>query len=91
MEQVAKHIIYTGNVQGIGFRFTALDAANRYKLTGFVRNLRDGSVEMLAQGLPADIDNCVREIKRAIGSYITGTKIENAAPNPEFRDFRITF
>jgi len=91
MEQVARHIIFTGNVQGIGFRFTALDAASRYKLTGFVRNLRDGSVEMLAQGSSADIESCLLEIKKTIGSYIAETKVENVAPNPQLRDFRITF
>ncbi|MHC4721051.1 MAG: acylphosphatase [Planctomycetota bacterium] len=55
MDSTAKHIVFTGRVQGVGFRFTALDIANRYNLTGQVRNLRDGTVEMVAQGSSDDI------------------------------------
>ena len=91
MTQTAKHIIFTGRVQGIGFRFTALNTANRYNLTGFVRNLKNGSVEMLAQGYPADIDNCILEIRKIIGSYITETKINEVPFDPQYKDFRITF
>ena len=50
MTQIAKHIIFTGRVQGVGFRFTVYDMANRYQLIGQVRNLGDGTVEMIAQG-----------------------------------------
>jgi acylphosphatase len=91
MNQVAKHIIFAGRVQGIGFRFTALSAANHYKLTGFVRNIRNGDVEMLAQGPPDDIDKCVQEIKKTIGSYVAEVKIEDVAFDPQYKDFKITF
>ena len=91
MNPVAKHIIFAGQVQGIGFRFTALSVANHYKLTGFVRNLRNGGVEMLAQGQPDDIDKCVQEIKNTIGSYIAEVKIEDATFDPQYKDFKITF
>ena len=91
MDHVAKHIIFTGRVQGIGFRFTALSAANHYKLTGFVRNIRNGDVEMLAQGPPDDIDKCVQEIKKTIGSYVAEVKIEDVAFDPQYKDFKITF
>ena len=53
--KTAKLVIFKGRVQGVGFRFTAHSIANRYHLTGQVRNLIDGSVEMIAQGGAADI------------------------------------
>ena len=59
MEQSAKHIIFSGRVQGVGFRFTVLNIANRYMLKGIVRNLPDGTVEMIAQGSVEDIDSCI--------------------------------
>jgi len=91
MVQTAKNIIFIGRVQGIGFRFTAFDVANRYNLTGMVRNLPNGTVEMLTQGRPDDIDDCIRDIQESFASYITETKIEEIPINPEYKDFKITF
>jgi acylphosphatase len=91
MNQTAKHIIFIGRVQGVGFRFTALDIANRYRLTGLVRNLPDGTVEMLAQGFSDDISDCLREIEESFRGYIRETKIEEIPSNPQYKDFKITF
>jgi acylphosphatase len=66
---VARHIIFTGRVQGVGFRFTAHRMADRHQLTGFVRNLPNGSVEMLAQGQLEDIDDCIRDIEEEFSGY----------------------
>ena len=91
MNQTAKHIIFAGRVQGIGFRFTALDIANRYRLTGLVRNLPDGTVEMITQGPADDIADCIRDIKEAFEGYIRETKTEEIPPDPKYTDFKITF
>ena len=91
MSQTAKHIIFIGRVQGIGFRFTALDIANRYKLTGMVRNVPDGTVEMIAQGPSDDIADCIRDIKEAFEDYIRETKTEEVPPDPQYTNFKITF
>ena len=91
MSQTAKHIIFVGRVQGVGFRFTALDIANRYKLTGLVRNVPDGTVEMIAQGLSGDIDDCIRDIKEAFEGYIRETKTEEIPPDPQYTNFKIAF
>lgn len=91
MDQTAKHIIFAGDVQGIGFRFTALNIANRYKLTGWVRNAPDGTVEMLAQGDPNDINDCVRDIEQSLPGHIRETGVEEVPLNPQYKDFRITF
>jgi len=87
----AKHIIFTGTVQGVGFRFTAQRIASRHQLTGFVRNVPDGTVEMLVQGKPEDIDNCIKDIKESVGGYIRQTKIEDTPPDPRYTVFKITF
>ena len=46
---------WTGQVQGVGFRFTNTNLAQTHTLTGWVRNMEDGSVEMEVQGAPANI------------------------------------
>ncbi len=90
MSQTAKHIIFAGRVQGVGFRFTAFNIANHYEVTGFVRNVFDGTVEMFAQGPAETIDDCIRDIAEEFGRYITETKIEEAACDPKYKDFKIT-
>lgn len=91
MNLIARHIIFVGRVQGVGFRFTALRIADRHKLTGWVRNLRDGTVEMLAQGPADDIDNCIKDIEESFGGYVRETRIEGIPLDPEYQDFKITF
>lgn len=91
MDQTARHIIFTGQVQGVGFRFTALNVANRYQLTGMVRNLPDGTVEMIAQGPPDEINNFLRDIKKTLSGCVRDTKIEEVPFDPRYKDFKITF
>jgi len=87
----ARHVIFIGRVQGVGFRFTAHRTAQRHQLTGFVRNLPDGTVEMLAQGPVQNIDDCIQDIKGYFGDYIRETRIQEIPPDPKHNDFRITF
>lgn len=48
--KIRKHIYFYGRVQGVGFRYYAVQKANQLGLTGWVRNLSDGSVEMEVEG-----------------------------------------
>ena len=88
---IAKLIIFKGNVQGVGFRYTSQRIASRYELTGYVRNLSDGSVEMLAQGLSKDVDDCIKKIQDSFGGYIRQTQINEVPPDPRYTSFKITY
>ena len=87
----ARHVIFVGRVQGVGFRYTAHRIAHRHQLAGFVRNLPDGTVEMLAQGLAQDIDDCIQDIKEYFGDYLRETRIQEIPTDPKYKDFRIAF
>jgi len=91
VSQIAKHIVFRGQVQGVGFRFTAYHIAGGCRLTGFVRNLPDGTVEMLAQGTPDDVDTCIRQIQDSFAGYIKQTLVEETPPDLKYKEFRITF
>ncbi len=91
MSMVAMHIVFSGRVQGVGFRFTAHRMASRHRLTGYVRNVRDGTVEMLAQGPAQDIDDCMRDIQDCLAGYVREVQTEKVPPNPTYTDFKITF
>jgi len=87
----ARHVIFIGRVQGVGFRYTAHRIAYRHQLTGFVRNLPDGTVEMFAQGPAQDIDDCIQDINEYFSDYLRETRIQEIPPDPKYKDFRITF
>ena len=91
MSKSCKHIVFSGQVQGVGFRFTVFHTANRYGLAGYVRNVHDGNVEMIVQGPAKDISNCLSDIKKFFAGYITDTAIAEIALDPEYEDFKITF
>lgn len=57
---VSKHIIVRGRVQGVGYRYATMHAAEKRKLTGSVKNLPDGSVEIYATGDELDVANLIQ-------------------------------
>lgn len=63
---IRKHIFAHGRVQGVGFRFTVTAIAQTYNITGWVRNLYDGTVEMEAQGLEHRMELFLQELSSAV-------------------------
>lgn len=57
--KLRKHIVFYGRVQGVGFRYYAVNKANQLGLTGWVKNLPDGTVEMEVQGEEPLIDQLI--------------------------------
>ena len=58
-------ILYSGHVQGVGFRYTVKQAAAGFEVTGTVRNLADGRVELIAEGDVAELKAFQRAIRDA--------------------------
>lgn len=59
---IAKHVIFEGRVQGVGFRYTVKELARGFEVCGWVKNLPDGSVELLAAGEAGELADFIREI-----------------------------
>jgi acylphosphatase len=70
MQRDCRRVYYSGRVQGVGFRFTAQQIARRFDVAGYVRNLPDGKVEMVAEGDPVEIDGFLGAVQDAMGTYI---------------------
>ena len=88
MEKKRIHFTFRGDVQGVGFRWRASQAARMYGVTGWVRNEDDGTVEMELQGTVNEI-NAVMDIISS-GRFIDITDTDNKyIPLEDERDFRI--
>ena len=86
-----REIHYSGRVQGVGFRYTVRSLAARTEVTGFVRNLRDGRVELVVEGSPEQIERLLAGIQSELGRYVANAQESTAAASGEFEGFDIRF
>lgn len=86
-----RELFYTGNVQGVGFRYSARRIAQSYHVAGFVRNVRDGRVQIVVEGQRTEIDAFVDDLQGRMGVYIRDVTDEAVAPTGEFSGFEIWF
>ncbi len=86
------HILYTGQVQGVGFRYTAQDIAMSLSITGWVKNLKDGKVEIVAEGKEEYLNEFLDKISKGqLSRYIMDTELFWGKPTKEFDGFDIRF
>lgn len=85
------HIFYSGRVQGIGFRYTVLDIARQQKVGGWVMNLDDGRVEVMAEAEEETLNDFLQQINQQFSRYVQDVNIEWLPASGEFRDFQIKF
>jgi len=83
--KLAKRYFVSGMVQGVGFRYFAQAAAEKLHIHGFVRNLRDGRVEVFAMASPQHHAEFRAMLERGPHfSSVAGVQEEAAAPDPQY-------
>ena len=85
------HVYYGGRVQGVGFRYTAEFLAQELNLTGWVKNMEDGGVELVVEGREDLVKEFLDKIKAKMRLYIYDESIEWQPHKGEFKDFDIRF
>ena len=89
MNNVRREVYFSGQVQGVGFRYTVMRLAANLDVTGFVRNLLDGRVQLVAEGAGGEIDRLLDGIRDAMGGYIRDEETTEALATGEFRGFGV--
>jgi len=86
------HILISGMVQGVGFRYYAIAHARKLKVKGFVKNLDDGRVEVVAEGDSRMLEELEKLLRKGpYGSNVGGVKIFTEQYKNEFNDFDVIF
>ncbi|MBN2578208.1 MAG: acylphosphatase [Pirellulales bacterium] len=86
-----RELYYSGTVQGVGFRYTARALARGFAVTGFVRNLPDGRVQLVVEGAAEEIGGFLESLRGELGHYIR--QVDETVPSPggQYQGFEIRF
>lgn len=84
-----ERIVFYGRVQGVGFRFTTRGIAKRFAVLGYVRNLPDGTVELVVQGAESEIHGLLGKVSEHFCENLTKVERSRCAPVERFSCFEI--
>ena len=91
MGREQRRVLYSGDVQGVGFRFTALRVGRGYDVDGTVMNLPDGRVELVVEGSAPSLDVYLQDLAEAMSGYITETEVETSQATGEFSGLQVRY
>ncbi|QDU94321.1 acylphosphatase [Lignipirellula cremea] len=86
---VTRTVHYSGHVQGVGFRYTSSRIARRFEVAGFVKNLPDGRVLLVAEGDAAEVTRFLTAVNDQLQANIRHADIVEAPAAGEFTHFEI--
>ena len=88
---VARLVRFSGNVQGVGFRYTANSLARNFNVRGYVLNLPDGDVELYAEGPESEVERFICAVRDEMSGYIRNCDIQLVPPTGRYKRFTIRF
>jgi acylphosphatase len=84
------NVFYSGRVQGVGFRYTAKTRANGFEVTGTIRNLPDGRVELIAEGERQELEDFLADLRDSeIGRFVKDEKVAWSEAKQDLKGFEI--
>jgi len=88
---IRKTVHYSGHVQGVCFRMNAAGESRGFNVTGYVKNLPDGRVQLVAEGESGEVDRFLDAVAERMSGYIHETKIDTAPATGQYTAFDIAF
>jgi len=86
-----RQVFYSGNVQGVGFRYTTRMIAQGFDITGYVRNLPDRRVELMVEGPGDQLDEFLAAVNQRLSGQIRGVESDVRPTIDEFAKFEIRY
>lgn len=86
---ICRRVVYHGRVQGVGFRCTTNWIARSVHVVGYVRNCADGTVELLAQGPPGEVETLLNEVATAMSGNIERAEVTEESVQADLSGFSI--
>ena len=87
-----RRFVFRGHVQGVGFRASTSWIARGFDVVGYVRNLPDGAVEVVAEGPDAELQAFLQAILGELGGHVRGHDVQDlAGEGPEYSGFVIRY
>lgn len=84
-------VLFSGRVQGVGFRQTTCRIARGFPVTGFVRNLADGRVEAVAEGPAAAVERFFLRVSEEMAGFIRETVVRDEPAMAQFAGFSVRY
>ena len=91
MNVVRNRVIFTGRVQGVGFRHATKMQARSFRVCGYVRNLKDGTVELLIEGVDKEVAWFIASVQERMAGVINETNKTTEVASGEFADFSVLY
>jgi acylphosphatase len=86
---VGRVVYYSGRVQGVGFRATAVDIARDYPVTGWVKNLDDGRVQLVVEGPEKTVQKFLDAVRKRWDKNIEKEERQERKPTGDYRGFTV--
>lgn len=88
---IRRTVLFSGRVQGVGFRYTACRIAENYTVTGYVKNLPDGRVEAIVEGETAEVERFLTALRQDMADHIRDVQQHDGAAAGKFDRFDVRF
>jgi acylphosphatase len=89
--KIRLHLIFEGQVQGVGFRASTLHISTSFDVKGTVENLENGAVQMVVEGAEDELNVFLKEIQHRLGRYIRSIRRDEFPATGEFDEFSIRY
>ena len=84
-------VVYSGRVQGVGFRWQVNQVSVGFAVTGFVRNLQDGTVELLVEGDSSEVRGMIEAVEEKLKDYWNSKVADERPGDPHYEGFSIDY